>query len=77
MTLPISALDVPQSVVTADACFLAAAARTADPTDRLVYLLDAKLLHPAVPLSTDADYAGWAEWIAARETDNRRARGTK
>lgn len=77
MTRPIAALDVPLPEVEADACFLAAAARATDPKDQLVYRLDAKLLHPTVPLSVDDDYPGFAEWIAAREADNRRARETK
>jgi hypothetical protein len=77
MTVYLSRLDVPLPVVTADACFLAAAARATDPKDQLVYRLDAKLLHPTFPLSTDADYPGWAELIAAREADNRRAREAK
>jgi hypothetical protein len=54
------------------ACFVAAAARATDPKEQLVYRLDVKLLHPTVPLSTDADYAGFAEWVADREADNRR-----
>ncbi|MEV8548378.1 hypothetical protein AB0L04_00785 [Streptomyces glaucescens] len=74
MTVDLSRLDVPLPVVEADACFLAAAARATDPKDRLVYLLDAKLLHPTAPLATDDDYPGFAEWVAAREADNRRAR---
>lgn len=74
MTVDLSRLDVPLATVTADVCFLAAAARTADPVDRLVYLLDAKLLHPAVPLSTDADYPGWAKYIATRQAANHASR---
>lgn len=70
MTVDLSRLDVPLATVTADACFLTAAARTTDPDDRLVYLLDAKLLHPTVPLSTDADYPGWAEYIPTRQAAN-------
>lgn len=77
MTIDLSRLDVPLTTVTADSCFLAAAARATDPKDQLVYRLDAKLLHPTVPLSTDQDYPGWAELIAAREADNRRAREAK
>ena len=74
MTRPIAALDVPLPEVEADACFLAAAARTHSPSDRLAFLLDVKLHHPSEPLSTNDDYPGWAEWVAAREADNRRAR---
>jgi hypothetical protein len=74
MTRRIDALDVPLAEVQAEACFLAAAARATDPKDQLVYRLDAKLLHPTAPLATDADYPGFAEWVAAREADNRRAR---
>ncbi|MEU3826513.1 hypothetical protein AB0F36_14510 [Streptomyces sp. NPDC029080] len=77
MTVDLSRLDVPLPTVEADACFLAAAARTTDPKDQLVYRLDAKLLHPTEPLSVDADYPGFAEWVAAREADNRRAREAK
>lgn len=54
------------------ACFVAAAARATDPKDQMVYRLDVKLLHPAVPLSTDADYPGWAEHIAALQAANLR-----
>lgn len=32
---------------------------------------------PAKACGCDADYPGWAEFIAAREADNRRARRTK
>ncbi|QIJ61461.1 hypothetical protein [Streptomyces sp. JB150] len=74
MTRRIDALDVRLPVVEAEACFLAAAARATDPKDQLVYRLDAKLLHPTAPLSKDDDYPGFAEWVAAREADNRRAR---
>lgn len=74
MTVDLSRLDVPLPVVEADAAFLAAAARATSPKDQLVYALDAKLLHPAVPLSVDADYPGFAEWVAARQADNQRAR---
>ena len=74
MTRRIDALDVPLAEVETEACFLAAAAKATDPKDQLVYRLDAKLLHPTAPLATDADYPGFAEWVAAREADNRRAR---
>ena len=57
--------------------FRKAAARATDPKDQMVYRLDVKLLHPTVPLSVDADYPGWAELIAAREADNRRAKEAK
>jgi hypothetical protein len=70
----LSRLDVSLAEVQAEACFLAAAAKATDPKDQLVYRLDAKLLHPTAPLATDADYPGFAEWVAAREADNRRAR---
>jgi hypothetical protein len=61
----------------ARACFVAAAARATNPKDQMVYRLDIKLLHPTVPLSVDADYPGFADWVAAREADNRRAREAK
>lgn len=77
MTVDLSRLDVPAAVVEADACFLAAAARTHSPSDRLACLLDVKLHHSKVPLSTDNSYPGFAEWIADREADNRRAREAK
>ena len=77
MTVDLSRLDVPLADVEAEACFLAAAARTTDPSDRLVYLLDAKLQHPTVPLSVDDDYPGFAEWVAARQAANQRAREAK
>ena len=74
MTVDLSRLDVPLSVVEADACFLAAAARATDPTDQLVYRLDARLVRHPELLATDDSYPGFAEWVAAREADNRRAR---
>ncbi|GAA3113501.1 hypothetical protein [Streptomyces echinatus] len=74
MTVDLSRLDVPLPVVEADACFLAAAARATDPKDQLVYQLDAWLVRHPEACATDADYPGWAEYIAAREADNRRAR---
>jgi hypothetical protein len=77
MSVDLSRLDVPLPEVEADACFLAAAARTKSPSDRLACLLDVKLQHPVVPLSVDADYPGFADWVAAREADNRRAREAK
>ena len=53
----------------------AAAKRTASPSDHLAYDLDAWLVcHPEAPLSKDADYPGFAEYIAARQADNRKAR---
>jgi hypothetical protein len=59
------------------ACFVAAAARATSPKDQMVYRLDIKLLHPTVPLSVDADYPGFAQWVADREAANRRAREAK
>ena len=67
MTVDLSRLDVPLPEVQAEACFLAAAARTYSPSDRLACLLDIKLQHPAVPLSTEADYPEWAAQFAARQ----------
>jgi hypothetical protein len=78
MTVDLSRLDVPLPVVEADACFLAAAARTHSPSDRLACLLDAKLVHHPELLATEADYPEWAaQFAAAREADNRRAREAK
>ena len=74
MTVDLSRLDVPLSVVEADACFLAAAARATDPKDQLVYRLDARLVRHPELLATNDSYPGFAEWVAAREADNRRAR---
>ena len=88
MTVELSRLDVPLPVVEAEVerlwaerqrriaalQFRQAAGRTTDPTEQLVSRLDAKLgRHPEL-LTTDQDYPGWAELIAAREADNRRAR---
>lgn len=77
MTADLSALDVPLAMVEADACFLRAAERAADPAEKLAYLLDAKLVHHPEVLATDDSYPGFAEWIAAREAANRRAREAK
>ena len=77
MTVDLSRLDVPLPAVEADACFLAAAARATDPKDQLVYRLDARLVRHPELLATDDSYPGFAEWVAAREADNRRAREAK
>jgi hypothetical protein len=74
MTVDLSRLDVPLPVLEADAAFLAAAARTTDPKEQLVYRLDAQLVHHPEALATDKDYPGFAQWVAAREADNRRTR---
>jgi hypothetical protein len=78
MTVDISRLDVPLPQVEAEACFLAAAARTHSPSDRLAFYLDIRLeQHPEL-LATEADYPEWAaKFAAAREADNRRAREAK
>lgn len=74
MTVDLSRLDVPLPVVEAEACFLAAAARTHSPSDRLACYLDIRLeQHPEV-LATDDSYPGFAAWVAEREADNRRYR---
>jgi hypothetical protein len=44
-------------------------------SDRIAYAHDAWLIrHPEAPLSTNDDYPGFAEHIAAREAANRQAR---
>jgi hypothetical protein len=77
MTLPIAALDVPLpelEAYLAAASFWNAFRRTQDPREQAVYVLDAWLAtHPAAPVSTNADYPGWAEHIAALQTANRNA----
>jgi len=77
MTVDLSRHPVPLPVVEADAAFLAAAARTTDPKEQLVYRLDAQLVHHPELLSTNDSYPGFAQWVAAREADNRRAREAK
>lgn len=88
MTRPIAALDVPLPVVEAEAArlwaerdrrvaalhFRQAAEHTNSPSDRLAFYLDARLIRDQAPVSTDADYPGWAELIAARQADNNRAK---
>jgi hypothetical protein len=50
-----------------------AAAHTHSPSDRIAYAHDAWLLsHPDACACTD-DYPGFAEYVAARETANRKA----
>ncbi|MFF0736807.1 hypothetical protein ACFYVK_35000 [Streptomyces chartreusis] len=85
---PIAALDVPLSAVEAEAeriwaererrvaalYFRQAATRTASPSDRIAFALDAHLIREQVPVSTDADYPGWAEHIAALQAANLNAR---
>jgi len=65
MTVDLSRLDVPLPVLEADAAFLAAAARTTDPKEQLVYRLDAHLVHHPELLATEADYPEWAAQFAA------------
>jgi hypothetical protein len=58
--------------------FADAAKHTASPSDHLAYNLDAWLVrHPEAPLSTNDDFPGWAEHIAAREADNRKAQALR
>ena len=71
MTVDLSRHTVPLPAVEAEACFLAAAARTHSPSDRLACLLDIRLeRHPEL-LATDDSYPGFAQWVADREADNR------
>ncbi|MEU8642328.1 hypothetical protein AB0C91_10460 [Streptomyces sp. NPDC048674] len=52
-----------------------AADRTASPSDRLAYQLDAWLVrHPNAPVAQLADYPAWAAEMTARENANRKAR---
>lgn len=75
MTVDMTRMDVPLPVVEAEAAFLQAAERTCSPSDRIAFRLDAWLVtHPKAPVSRDADYEGWAEWIAARQAEMNRAR---
>ena len=88
MTVDLSRLDVPLPEVQAETArlwtmrdrrlaalrFHQAAGRTTDPKEQLVYRLDAKLIRHPELLATDDSYPGFAEWVAAREADNRRAR---
>lgn len=77
MTVDLSRLDVPLPALEAEDCFLAAAARTHSPSDKLACLLDIRLeQHPEL-LATDDSYPGFAQWVADREADNRRAREAK
>jgi hypothetical protein len=75
---PIAALDVPLPELEAYLAafsFWTAARRTKDPSEQVAFALDAWLVtHPQAPVSTDADYDGWAEHIAALQTANRRAK---
>ncbi|MEU2924144.1 hypothetical protein ABZ636_03655 [Streptomyces sp. NPDC007251] len=74
MTVDLSRLDVPLPTVEAEACFLAAAARTHSPSDRLACLLDIRLeQHPEL-LATEADYPEWAAEFAIRQAEMERAR---
>jgi hypothetical protein len=58
----------------AAASFRQAAERTHSPSDRLAFSYDAWLVTHPDACAKDADYPGFAEWVAAREADNRRAR---
>jgi hypothetical protein len=52
-----------------------AADRTASPSDRIAYQLDAWLVrHPNAPVAQVADYPAWAAEMTARENANREAR---
>lgn len=86
MTRPISDLDVPLPLLRKGVVDLVArqrncqtlaeaAAHTHSPSDLIAYQIDAWLIgHTDSECSTDATYPGWAEHIAAREADNRKAR---
>jgi hypothetical protein len=84
MTRSISDLDVPLSTVQQlvarqrNCQTLAdAAAHTHSPSDRIAYAHDAWLLsHPDGACSSDDDYPGFAEYVAAREAANRKIRNT-
>lgn len=70
MTVDLSRPSVPLPVVEADAAFLAAAARTNSPSDRLAFLLDAQLVHHPEVCATEADYPEWAaQFAAARKAE--------
>lgn len=77
--VPLSQLaaDVQQLVARQRNCqtLADAAAHTHSPSDLIAYQIDAWLIgHTDSECSTDATYPGWAEHIAAREADNRKAR---
>lgn len=84
-TRPIRDLDVPLPTLRQQVAAIVAGQRNAQiladaakhthsASDHLAYDLDAWLVrHPEAPLSKDADFPGWAEYIAAREADNRKA----
>jgi len=68
MTRPIDDLDVPLPVLTLQL----AAAHSASPSDRIAYALDEWLITHPKACSTDADYPGWTEQIAALAAANHR-----
>ncbi|WP_328336833.1 hypothetical protein [Streptomyces violaceus] len=78
---PIAQLDVPTADLVASLAATtlhAAAERTHSPSDRIAYAFDEWLVtHPKTPVSTDADYAGWAEHIAALQAANPRQTARK
>ncbi|NUP15431.1 MAG: hypothetical protein HOZ81_04870 [Streptomyces sp.] len=80
---PIAALDVPLADVEAHMAeqrriAVLLAARVTAPayaeSDRIAYALDVRLIETHAAVSTDADYEGWAEHIAALQTANSNAR---
>jgi len=68
MTVDMSRLDVPLPILTLQL----AAAHTASPSDRIAYALDEWLITHPKACSTDADYPGWTERIAALAAANHR-----
>lgn len=57
--------------------FRQAAERTNSPSDRIAFSHDAWLVTHPEACATEADYPDFAEWVAAREADNRRAKEAK
>ena len=89
MTTDLSRLDVPLPAVEAEAerlwqerdrrvgalAFRQAAERTHSPSDRIAFSHDAWLITHPEACATEADYPEWAaQFAAAQEADNRRAR---
>ena len=69
---PLSPADLARQDIVSS--FLIARAKSHSPSDRIAFALDVALIESGARVSTDDDYPGWAEHIAALQAANHKAR---